>query len=347
MKQFSLGFQKTTCVPKSSVAKLCELNCNRGTCKLVENQPKCYCPKEFDGEFCEHYRCSGYCKNKGICHIDVLNVDNVDALPPLVCRCQSQWTGERCDIPVSLCHDICHNGATCLAGHSKCICPIGFNGDNCQNCDDLICENNAICRKLVDGKSHCDCPSGYEGRKCGDSICDGYCSGNGKCFIRLGTPQCDCYPGYWGKQCQSDSCSDYCRNDGICSNVNGSKMCKCMHGFTGARCETRINGGDENDFDPCRNIVCENGGVCQKVRNVGVCNCTAQWNGLYCEQQIHNENPCIDYCENNGICKLDDSSYPICICMGDWMGRKCTMPPLCSKGFCGECIHESSINECT
>lgn len=65
----------------------------------------------------------------------------------------------------------------------------------CENCDDLVCENGGVCRKYSDGKSHCDCPNGYEGTKCEDSLCEGFCSGNGKCLIRLGSAQCECAEG--------------------------------------------------------------------------------------------------------------------------------------------------------
>lgn len=57
------------------------------------------------------------------------------------------------------------------------------------------------------------------------------------------------------------------------------------------------------------------------------------------------ENPCIDYCENNGICQLDHSSNPSCVCNGEWNGDKCNIPPNCLS-YCGDCIPDSSINEC-
>lgn len=56
-------------------------------------------------------------------------------------------------------------------------------------------------------------------------------------------------------------------------------------------------------------------------------------------------NPCIDFCENGGICQMDSEQYPMCVCAGEWTGSKCETPPSC-QGFCGNCIHGSSINEC-
>lgn len=58
------------------------------------------------------------------------------------------------------------------------------------------------------------------------------------------------------------------------------------------------------------------------------------------------KNPCIEYCENGAICQLDESQiHPMCVCSGEWMGKKCNTPPTCQY-FCGDCIHGSSINEC-
>lgn len=90
-----------TCKSKSNTTDQCHLKCNRGTCKFVDNQQKCVCPKEYDGDYCEHYRCSGYCRNKGVCYVDTLKTN--DENQPLKCRCRPQWTGDRCEIQASIC----------------------------------------------------------------------------------------------------------------------------------------------------------------------------------------------------------------------------------------------------
>lgn len=168
-------------------------------CKFINNQPKCICPNEFSGENCEHYRCSGFCLNKGMCEVAVSSERSSSndmpetAQPPLTCRCQPQWTGDRCEIAASVCkvyihirpylkpinlptsttfraQELCHNGATCYVDDNRkesCICPKGFTGPNCQNCDDLKCENSGVCKQnATGGPSHCDCPMGYRGRRC-------------------------------------------------------------------------------------------------------------------------------------------------------------------------------------
>lgn len=57
------------------------------------------------------------------------------------------------------------------------------------------------------------------------------------------------------------------------------------------------------------------------------------------------DNPCVDFCENNGICQLDPVSNPKCVCNGDWTGNRCNTPPACVN-LCGDCAIGSSINEC-
>lgn len=47
----------------------CNLFCNSGKCVVdSKGSPTCKCPALYEGERCEKYRCSGYCRNKGICY---------------------------------------------------------------------------------------------------------------------------------------------------------------------------------------------------------------------------------------------------------------------------------------
>lgn len=57
-----------TCLPP-----VCGLDCNSGKC-IVDDRgmASCKCPSLFEGDRCERYRCSGYCRNKGSCYADLL-----------------------------------------------------------------------------------------------------------------------------------------------------------------------------------------------------------------------------------------------------------------------------------
>lgn len=100
-----------SCKEKSSMT--CDRKCVRGQCQFVDNKQICICEKEYDGEHCDHYRCSGYCHNRGVCSINDTAIIPDDHLfdaqhprqiqPPLKCLCPSQFTGNRCQIPVSIC----------------------------------------------------------------------------------------------------------------------------------------------------------------------------------------------------------------------------------------------------
>jgi len=51
----------------------CDLDCKQGTCVLSsDNVPRCKCSPSYEGPLCEHFRCSGYCFNKGLCYQDLM-----------------------------------------------------------------------------------------------------------------------------------------------------------------------------------------------------------------------------------------------------------------------------------
>ena len=198
-----------TCQPP-----VCALDCNSGTC-VVDERGKfgCKCPSLYDGERCERYRCSGYCRNKGVCYPDLLGKRNLNkkntylkqidenfapasGQAPLKCSCTPDWTGERCETRVTICEERCQNGGSCIqsASGASCICPAGFAGEFCENCPSLNCLNGAYCRAIdkdtktkekenrdkssekdKDRKFACSCPPGYTGERCERSECDNYC----------------------------------------------------------------------------------------------------------------------------------------------------------------------------
>ncbi|XP_052902166.1 low-density lipoprotein receptor-related protein 1 [Anopheles moucheti] len=345
----------------------CKLHCNYGTCFIdSDGQQKCKCSSSFDGKYCDHYICSGYCKNKGFCEI----VNNEPK-----CTCLSQWTGKRCDISTNKCQRYCHNGGNCTivqrdGGTLSCSCPAGYTGEQCEHCSNLRCENGGVCRKTTTDRSQCLCAEGYVGRNCEKNVCTAFCENRGVCTIERGAAKCSCPENTYGERCQLRDCPDLCQNGGNC--VPGERpYCKCRQGYEGPYCEhdlcelpeaTRPNycllirpTTEPSSHPPsssCASFSCNNGGHCLEVRGMPICNCTMQYAGEHCENYVTYRNPCNNFCFNNGICRLDlfsspNGTYiPSCVCIGEWTGKQCDRPPRC-VGDCGTCIEGSSINECT
>lgn len=120
--------------------------------------------------------------------------------------------------------------------------------------------------------------------------------------------RCKCPERYTGYYCEVDSCSSYCGNNGKCSfeSVKGP-ICECDPNFTGERCET-----DTRICADCPTIL----------------------------------PPCITKCKNAGLCVKDGNGAESCLCVGQWSGLTCELPPKCVNDECGRCNETSSINEC-
>ncbi|XP_055918086.1 low-density lipoprotein receptor-related protein 1 isoform X3 [Eupeodes corollae] len=345
------------CKPHTEVPDYCPLKCNLGTCKVIDHVPKCICQPQFEGDLCEHYRCSRYCMNGGLCTVAAFLPSSAEP-PPLKCLCPPGWTGAKCETSVPECQSRCHNGGSCLITEEgmKCTCPDMFVGEKCEHCANLTCENRGICRETVMGTSQCDCPDGYTGKRCETNVCDGFCKNNGSCTIgNKGGPQCECAFGYYGEQCESHSCNEYCLNSGTCTDRGQQMLCACTERYGGDRCEIDLcqtlsppRFCDQSLVparSPCTGIICKNNGVCHVIKGMAMCNCTDQFNGNLCEKPIRYDNPCLGYCQNNGICKLEAYTVPYCSCIGEWEGIRCDKPPKCVN-YCGVCTKGSFINEC-
>jgi low-density lipoprotein receptor-related protein 1 (alpha-2-macroglobulin receptor) len=220
----------------------CNLSCNSGVCQIINNKKQCKCPPQFMGVHCEHYICSGYCQNKGICHVvQTIKGDSFESYEPK-CTCAPKWTGHKCEISLTQCQKRCHNGGACNLsepGEEKCSCPPAFKGNKCEHCADLECKNEGTCRKTVAGKSTCECSQRYVGRSCEIDQCQN-CSGHGNCTLYdISSTKCQCEPGFYGKICEHQvSCADdYCRNGGTCVNTGSFKRCECPIRYSGDRCD--------------------------------------------------------------------------------------------------------------
>uniref|UniRef100_A0A336MF06 CSON015005 protein n=1 Tax=Culicoides sonorensis TaxID=179676 RepID=A0A336MF06_CULSO len=316
---------KVVCEEKSSIPDSCNLKCVQGTCRFVDGRPKCFCHPKYDGELCDHFICSGHCQNQGKCYILFKSNNQTE----LKCICMPGFSGAQCEIPVDLCKSVCHNGGTCIYsshGIEKCICPSGFTGEKCEDCADLQCFNEGVCRKNENDASVCSCPDGYYGKQCRSNHCDNFCI-NGECKWNGIEAKCDCRRFFWGKRCETH-CSKYCEN---------------------GQCETKYLPFQEHCQDymtntGCGNYECRNGGTCVDIKGTPYCNCTREYNGEFCETFVGYGHACINYCQNDGICRLDNARRAKCTCIGQWEGEKCDKPPKCA-GECGRCEKET-INEC-
>ncbi|XP_037949071.1 prolow-density lipoprotein receptor-related protein 1-like [Teleopsis dalmanni] len=346
------------CKAHAEIPDYCPLKCNLGTCKLINHVPKCICQPQFEGEFCEHYRCSGYCLNYGLCTVAPQMPGSLEQ-PALKCSCTHGWSGARCETSVPECQSRCHNGGSCLITEDgmKCTCPEMYFGEQCEHCVNLTCANGGICRETLTGTTQCECPDGFTGKRCEVNVCNDFCKNQGTCSIGTkGGPQCLCPSGFYGERCESDSCRNYCHNNGTCVDRGQRLVCTCSERFVGERCETDLcktssppKFCDESEIpsrNPCTGIICQNSGTCHVIKGVAMCNCTDQWNGEFCERLVTEDNPCIDYCDNGGVCLLDAYTVPHCTCIGEWEGSTCNIPPSC-VGECGVCRIGSSINECS
>ncbi|XP_065578254.1 prolow-density lipoprotein receptor-related protein 1-like isoform X3 [Artemia franciscana] len=365
---------------KENEEQICSLECNVGSCFFdSDGNPKCSCPPLYDGEYCNHYRCSGYCRNKGLCYGDSNN--NEDGSVALKCNCPADWTGQRCEIRIEACtEDMCQNGGTCQTlspGIARCNCPPNFTGDNCEQCTSHQCLNGGVCRPIQptkgkvskDGASYnsavdiaveCKCPPGYKGEICEQSECDMYCE-QGNCTMSLiGVPQCDCPPGFSGRKCETDMCFDFCQNGGTCQRAPNKLTCSCQARFTGSRCETDVCTIEDYNSElcykktteptvsqpDCSSNNCKNNGTCLFINEKPICRCREEWGGPLCEKFFGATNPCKGYCYHEGVCQVsDDRDTPDCECPRGWTGDRCQFSTFCTEDYCsnnGKCIPNSA-----
>ena len=110
---------------------------------------------------------------------------------------QSKCTGSNCMFAGKNISSICKENANCNNGKcilSRCVCPVGFTGDWCQNptnCSSVTCAKGEECVHSKTGPV-CEAPN----------LCTKHCLNGGKCVRHRNTSNCLCSNGFGGVNCQ-------------------------------------------------------------------------------------------------------------------------------------------------
>ncbi|OTF72252.1 hypothetical protein BLA29_001415, partial [Euroglyphus maynei] len=262
---------------------------NGGRCRYHPNDDSlfCECTPMYDGIQCEHFRCTGYCQNHGLCYIDMSNMNSIyqertngqlKNNGQIRCMCPFGWKGDHCEIEVKNCNDhkdYCFNHGECLDNYAdssiRCDCPSGFFGEQCEICGNLFCKNDGHC--LLDNSTNiaeCHCPPGFSGKHCELHLCSKeYCNNHGLCYI--------------------DRESDNIRNF---DETNIRFRCQCDSDFLGEHCEIHSTNDTSTSITTktCHDLKCLNGGTCHQSSSFHhpTCICAYGFTGFRCERAIDN-----------------------------------------------------------
>eukprot|EP00105_Crassostrea_gigas_P001767 XP_011414059.1 PREDICTED: neurogenic locus notch homolog protein 1-like isoform X1 [Crassostrea gigas] len=182
----------------------------------------------------------------------------------------------------------CVNGATCgyTRGGYICKCPVGWQGENCDEDIDHCAISPCNQGKCVNGEGSysCECPSGWSGSNC-----------------EIDLNECETH-----SPCNTEGTSD-------CENIPGSYRCNCNAGYTGKYCE--------EDIDDCLPNPCINGGECTNTMGSFTCQCESGLTGTFCEQDV-DECSVMNPCATSTNCVNTPGSYK-CVCYGSLSEPNC------------------------
>ncbi|XP_054758876.2 neurogenic locus notch homolog protein 1-like isoform X9 [Lytechinus pictus] len=272
------------------------------------------------------------CENGGTC---------IEYTSAFQCRCTNDFTGLRCEIPVSntasVCDDNpCAHGA-CVSSASDrftCMCPGGWRGTACEidvnECNGERgpnpCTNGTVCIN-EDGGYRCEAPCASPSP----------CQNGGTCSTKNTKPYytCECLPNYEGETCdiviETPCVKEPCQHGATCVHNQSTPLgftCECTENYQGLLCENMI--------PPCSKEPCLNGATCQPDETASTgyqCLCDQGFEGLTCE--VYVISPCSeDPCLNGGTCQPNDTAST---------GYQC----LCDQGFEGPTCEIAVISPCT
>mmetsp|Transcript_15268 Transcript_15268/g.38551 ORF Transcript_15268/g.38551 Transcript_15268/m.38551 type:complete len:518 (-) Transcript_15268:952-2505(-) len=195
----------------------------------------------------------------------------------IICACDNETCGDRCQYFVDECGECNGNGRTCCSSNGvaiavpdhyhdihheqhDCLCDLGFCGVYCSATIDVCGVCNGTDRSCCsDGgvylstQKRCLCDTGRCGVTCEQNIDNcGVCGGNNReCCDHHGAYNgsvCACDEGWCGSSCDGnfDGCAVCNGNGSSCCSWRGvfdkrTSACRCMSGYCGNECNAKVD----------------------------------------------------------------------------------------------------------
>lgn len=168
-----------------------------------------------------------------------------------------------------------------LCKSSKCFCPPGRRGEDCEliecpdNCGEHLARPRGTCSFQT---GNCTCNDGFDGPGCKHAFCPNNCSLRGVCRAD-GT--CACFSKYAGDDCAEFACPNNCTPPmGVCVD----SLCRCLPGSTGADCSNEVCPGNCNGHGTCvsSQVTDVSPEGWPSNRTVIKCDCQPGWAGPGC-----------------------------------------------------------------
>ncbi|XP_078485810.1 uncharacterized protein LOC101241983 [Ciona intestinalis] len=275
----------------------------------------------------------------------------------------------------------CVNGGACDHVTGECVCPPGFNGENCENgcggnrfgdkcqfhCkeggsnhgdDAEECSGRHFC--LTDPYG-CSCAAGFSGLECNNGCVNGkygadclqecHCKRPDLCNRFTGSCTMGCGRGWKGSSCQTPcepgTWGENCINQ--CNCFNGEPCDGTDGQCTSGRCKPPFTGSScqVDSIDECESNPCQHGGTCNDKVFAYECKCINGTEGVNCETDYDEclEEPCL----HGGECTDTGPASFRCHCESGYEGDRCEIDSDDCQGHkCvnGECVDKLRTYEC-